>query len=123
MVQFWLNGARVEVVHGSLKFEHHEEREGGALVEGGGEREGEFRGRGWLLVSGLTWALFAAGDHNGNCMVVAAVQETRVIGSGSTHHTHVMSSMMKQVGRASRGLQRRAAGDARIHTAPYKPHM
>jgi hypothetical protein len=32
----------VEVVHGSLKFEHHEEREGGALVEvEGGERERE----------------------------------------------------------------------------------
>ena len=45
MVQFWLNGAREEVEHGSVKFEHNEEREGGALVEGGGgERERE-RGR------------------------------------------------------------------------------
>jgi hypothetical protein len=66
-----------------LKFEYHGGGGGGGGV-GGGERA---QGTGLVVSKCMMWGLFAAGNHNGNCMVtlVAAVQETCVIGSGSTH--------------------------------------
>jgi hypothetical protein len=119
-----LNGSRVEVVHGSLKFEYHEEREAGGALVGGGERERGARGRGWLLEGGLVWAMFVPGHHNCDYIATlgAAMQGTCVIGSGSTRPlTLELSSMIKQeVDRASRGLQRKAAGAARVHPSPNR---